>query len=111
MARVKSMRGETIDFNRMIQIEGDTRALGNVPMNARGDILDQKGKILKTQSQIEEEWRIRRRRQDEQEQVMDIKRSMTSEEMGRELNKRADLPNAAENIVKPQRRKVENDQN
>jgi len=104
MARVLSMRGEWVDFNRMMVIDdGKTRALGNVRMNSRGDVLDRKGQVVKTQSQIEAEWRARR---PEPEKTVDIKKTMTPEEMDREfLSNRQELPNPMDSVVRPQRRR------
>lgn len=54
-----SMRGEIIDFNRLRIANAEKVALGNAPMNARGDILGEKGTVLKTQEQIETEWAMK----------------------------------------------------
>lgn len=104
MARVLSMRGEWVDFNRMMVIDdGKTRALGNARMNSRGDVVDRKGQVVKTQSQIEAEWRARR---PEPEKNVDIKKTMTPEEMDREfLSNRQELPNSMDSVVRPQRRR------
>jgi hypothetical protein len=98
------MRGEWVDFNRMMVIDdGKTRALGNVRMNSRGDVLDRKGQVVKTQSQIEAEWRARR---PAPEKTVDIKKTMTPEEMDREfLSNRQELPNPMDSVVRPQRRR------
>jgi len=55
-----SMRGEVIDMARMRNINGNKQALGNAPVNARGDRLGPNGTILKTQEQIEHEWAVAR---------------------------------------------------
>ena len=55
-----SMRGEVIDMARMRDINGTKQALGNAPVNARGDRLGPKGVVLKTQEQIEHEWAVAR---------------------------------------------------
>jgi len=104
MARVLSMRGEWVDFNRMMVIDdGKTRALGNARMNSRGDVLDRKGQVVKTQSQIEAEWQARR---PAPEKAVDIKKTMTPEEMDREfLTNRQELPNPMDSVVRPQRRR------
>lgn len=50
-------RGEQIDMHALSMKHAKTPALGNAKMNARGDILGDNGIVLKTQEQIEEEWR------------------------------------------------------
>jgi len=112
MARVRSMRGESIDFNRLTSVESSTPALGNAKMNARGDILGQRGEVLKTQSQIEMEYRQRQQQQVNQEQTVNIKNVMTSEQMGAELaRKQGALPQAADMIQRPvRRRQVDSDE-
>lgn len=104
MARILSMRGEWVDFNRMMVIDdGKTRALGNARMNSRGDVVDNKGQVVKTQSQIEADWRARR---PQQEKNVDIKKTMTPEEMDREfLSNKPQLPNPMDSVVRPQRRR------
>ena len=56
MAKHYSARGEPIDLDALIARHADVKALGNAKMNARGDIIDQSGVVLKTQEQIEAEW-------------------------------------------------------
>ena len=56
MSRVRSMRGEIIDFNALQQHNAEKVALGNASMNAKGDIVNPNGIVLKTQEQIEAEW-------------------------------------------------------
>lgn len=53
------MRGDIVDFNRLRMANAEKVALGNAPMNARGDILGEKGVVLKTQEQIETEWAVK----------------------------------------------------
>jgi len=42
---VRSARGKMVDFGALAAQNEKTRAVGNVPMNARGDRLDEKGNI------------------------------------------------------------------
>lgn len=42
---VRSARGKMVDIRSLIAQNEDTRAVGNVPMNARGDRLDKKGNV------------------------------------------------------------------
>jgi len=51
-----SARGKPIDMDRLRNIHGDKKAVGNASVNARGDRLGAGGVILKTQEQIEAEW-------------------------------------------------------
>lgn len=50
-------RGEQIDMNALAMKHSTTPALGNAKMNARGDVLGDGGIVLKTQEQIEAEWK------------------------------------------------------
>lgn len=43
--RVKSAKGKVVDFGALVAQNEKARAVGNVPMNARGDRLDSKGNI------------------------------------------------------------------
>ena len=49
--------GEQIDMAALAARNSSTVALGNARMNARGDVLGTGGSVLRTQEQIEEEWR------------------------------------------------------
>lgn len=49
--------GEPIDMAALSIRHSTTVALGNAKMNARGDILGEKGVVLRTQEQIDAEWR------------------------------------------------------
>lgn len=73
MVRHITMRGELIDMNRLRSINGDTPAIGNASLNARGDILGQGGVILKTQEQIEAEWEANRLAREASIRPADIK--------------------------------------
>jgi len=52
MIRHKTHRGEEFNMTAFAEKHGDTRALSNVSMNARGDIIDKKGKVKVTAGQI-----------------------------------------------------------
>jgi hypothetical protein len=51
-----TLRGRSIDYNRLRAAHGLKKAVGNAGVNARGDIINKSGVILKTQEQIEAEW-------------------------------------------------------
>jgi hypothetical protein len=60
MARHFTALGEQIDMAALAAKNAKTPALGNAKMNARGDILGNNGVVLKTQEQIEAEWKRNR---------------------------------------------------
>jgi hypothetical protein len=50
-SRYKTHRGREFNMSAFAEKNGDTRAVGNVSMNARGDIIDAKGNVkIPTQS-------------------------------------------------------------
>lgn len=61
--QVLSMRGQPVDFGALAMANAEKRALGNANMNAKGDLLDNKGMVIKTQEQIAQEWATKRARQ------------------------------------------------
>lgn len=73
MTQHLSMKGEPVDFNKLRMQNGTQPALGNANMNARGDILNEQGIIIKTQEQIEEEWASKLAEQREITQPANIK--------------------------------------
>ena len=52
----KSAKGREIDISALTAANGQQRALGNVRMNAQGDILDQQGNIVKRRTQIVQDY-------------------------------------------------------
>jgi len=54
--RHTTARGEAIDMNRLRDLHATKPALGNANRNARGDIIDSGGVVLKSQEQIAAEW-------------------------------------------------------
>ena len=48
MKSVKTALGRTIDMAALAQKYENERAVGNVPMNAKGDRLDNKGNVKET---------------------------------------------------------------
>lgn len=55
--------GEQIDMNALAMRHASTIALGNARMNARGDVLDDNFVVLRTQEQIEEDYRRAKERE------------------------------------------------
>ena len=45
MIRHKTYRGQEFNMGAFIEKNGDTRAISNTSMNARGDIIDKNGKV------------------------------------------------------------------
>ena len=55
MKQVKTARGRVIDMNALLEQNEKIKAIGNVPMNARGDRIDSKGKIIVEAKVMDEE--------------------------------------------------------
>lgn len=53
---VKSFKGKDVDLGALIETSGGTLAVGNMRVNARGDLIGKGGKILKTREQLENEY-------------------------------------------------------
>lgn len=56
MKRVKTARGRTLDMGALAAQNEKTRAVSNVPVNARGDIIDSRGNIEVPREQISKEF-------------------------------------------------------
>lgn len=54
--KTKSMRGKDVDFMRYMATHGDMAAVGNASMNARGDIIDKMGNVMRTRADISAEY-------------------------------------------------------
>ena len=52
----KTAMGNTIDMDLIRLSNENTRAVGNMPVNARGDLIDSKGTIVKSREQIVNEY-------------------------------------------------------
>lgn len=52
MKRVKTAKGKVIDMAAMAAQHENSRAVGNVRMNARGDRLDEKGRVKATVQRV-----------------------------------------------------------
>lgn len=53
---IRSMMGEMIDMGALATRNSSTVALGNARMNARGDIVDKSGKVLKAREVVVQEY-------------------------------------------------------
>jgi hypothetical protein len=56
MKSVRTMRGETLDMAALSARNANVVALGNANMNARGDIVDRQGKVLKAREVVVQEY-------------------------------------------------------
>lgn len=52
----RTMQGKQIDIERFIAQNDSTQAVGNMKVNARGDLLGPGGKIIKTREQVMAEY-------------------------------------------------------
>lgn len=60
----KTAMGKTVDMSAMILANEKTRAVGNMKVNARGDIIDSNNNIVKTkQQQLAEQYSTQTKRQ------------------------------------------------
>ena len=73
IARHVTARGEPFDMSKLRSTNSTKPALGNANMNARGDIIDKAGTILKTQEQIVAEWKANKIRREASTRPVDIK--------------------------------------
>ena len=56
MKTVKTARGRTIDMGALAAKYETARAVSNAPINARGDIIDNRGNITTPKSEIQKEY-------------------------------------------------------
>lgn len=54
--KVVSMRGATLDIGVMMTKHANRPALGNAHMNARGDVLDASGNVVRRREQISSDY-------------------------------------------------------
>ena len=47
----KTARGKTLDMGALILQNENVRAVGNMNVNARGDLLDDKGNVIKSKTE------------------------------------------------------------
>lgn len=52
----KSIKGRTINMDEIRNFHGNQRAIGNANLNARGDLLDKNGKIIKFRHDMVQEY-------------------------------------------------------
>jgi hypothetical protein len=73
ISRHITLRGRPIDYNILRAAHGSKKAVGNASVNARGDIINKSGVVLKTQEQIEADF-IRKQAAIKASTSVDIKR-------------------------------------
>lgn len=56
MKTVKTSRGKSIDMGSLAARNETVRAVGNLPMNARGDIIDNRGEVKVSKENITKEY-------------------------------------------------------
>ena len=56
MKRIKTARGKILDMGALATQNETTRAVSNVPVNARGDIIDNRGNIHVPREKISKEY-------------------------------------------------------
>mgnify|MGYP001500116905 FL=1 len=56
MKTVKTARGRTLDMGALAAKNEETRAVSNLNMNARGDIIDSRGKVEIPREKIQKEF-------------------------------------------------------
>lgn len=53
---MKSYKGRDVNVNKIFEEQAKTMAIGNIRINARGDVIGIGGKIVKTREQLENEY-------------------------------------------------------
>jgi hypothetical protein len=56
MKTIKTARGKTLDMAGLAAQNEETRAISNMPINARGDIIDNRGKVKVPREDISKEF-------------------------------------------------------
>jgi hypothetical protein len=56
MKSVKTAKGRVLDMSALAAKHEKTRAVSNFPLNARGDIIDNRGKVKVTKEKISKEY-------------------------------------------------------
>ena len=56
MKRIKTARGQVLDMGALATQHEKTRAVSNVPVNARGDIIDNRGNVKVPREKVSKEY-------------------------------------------------------
>ena len=81
-ARHTTARGKPFDMTQMRNVHAKKPALGNASKNARGDIIDKHGIVLKTQEQITAEWAAAKKQNEAVTKPTNIKSSSLLADLG-----------------------------
>lgn len=68
----KTMRGKPIDFARLMAKHADKIAVGNASMNARGDVVDRRGVVVKPREELAREYHRHNPKAVRQQSIRDI---------------------------------------
>ena len=81
-AKHVTARGKPFDMTQMRTNNARKPALGNASKNARGDLIDKQGVILKTQEQITAEWAAAKRQRESATKPANIKSNTLLADLG-----------------------------
>jgi len=81
-ARHVTARGKPFDMTQLRNINSRKPALGNANKNARGDLINKQGVVLKTQEQITAEWAASKRQRESQTKPTNIKSDQLIADLG-----------------------------
>lgn len=56
MKTVKTARGKTLNMSALVQKHENERAVSNVPVNAKGDIIDSRGNVKVSREEVSKEY-------------------------------------------------------
>ena len=54
--KVKTYKGKIIDYDELMSRNQEVQAVGNMETNARGDVIDARGRVLKTRDDVVREY-------------------------------------------------------
>lgn len=96
--------GQPIDMNKLSNHHATTVALGNAKMNARGDLLGNGGIVVRTQEQIETEWKTAKEKQESMyggDRLADIKDPLVRQQAAQMLETAGDFEPPADGPISP----------
>jgi hypothetical protein len=94
--RTKSMRGVAVDFARYLNEEGDKIALGNAALNARGDLIDTLGNVVRTRAEISAEYHQKNEKSVKQVSIKALDEEVFANPMAAVAALRAQMPQQAQ---------------
>lgn len=54
--KIRSYRGVEVDMESLVEANGTQQAVGNINVNARGDVLDERGRVVQTKEERAREY-------------------------------------------------------